>query len=75
MYCILKKLINETPNYSSCHLTKQKRLPFPNSDSVSISAFELLYLDIWGRVLSIYQPMMGSIISLPLWMILLGCIC
>ena len=43
-----KQLLNETPHCSICHLAKQKCLPFPNSNSVSISAFELLHLDIWG---------------------------
>ena len=43
-----KQLLNETPHCSIFHLAKQKRLPFPNSNSVSIFAFELLHLDIWG---------------------------
>ena len=43
-----KQLINETPHCSICYLVKQKCLPFHNSSSVLISAFELLDLDILG---------------------------
>ncbi|CAL1398408.1 unnamed protein product [Linum trigynum] len=32
----------------TCHLSKQKRLPFPNSTSVSSDAFSLIHVDIWG---------------------------
>ncbi|OMO54213.1 Integrase, catalytic core [Corchorus capsularis] len=31
-----------------CHMSKMKRLPFPSSDSVSLSAFDLIHVDIWG---------------------------
>lgn len=32
----------------SCHFSKQKRLPFPNSITTSLSPFELLHADVWG---------------------------
>jgi hypothetical protein len=31
-----------------CHYAKQKRLPFPNSNTRSSHIFELLHVDIWG---------------------------
>ncbi|CAL1397374.1 unnamed protein product [Linum trigynum] len=31
-----------------CHFAKQRRLPFPLSQSVTTHAFELLHVDIWG---------------------------
>ncbi|KAL0377947.1 UNVERIFIED_CONTAM: hypothetical protein Sradi_3100200 [Sesamum radiatum] len=31
-----------------CHLAKQQRLPFPNSDSQVTSVFDLVHIDIWG---------------------------
>ena len=43
-----KQLVIETPHCSICHLANQKRLPFPNSNFVSISSVELLHLDTWG---------------------------
>ncbi|CAL1375794.1 unnamed protein product [Linum trigynum] len=33
---------------STCHLAKQKRLPFPLSDSKANSPFDLIHVDIWG---------------------------
>ncbi|XP_016205051.1 uncharacterized protein LOC107645516 [Arachis ipaensis] len=35
---------------NSCHLAKQKRLPFSYSASESLSCFDLLHLDIWGPI-------------------------
>ncbi|KAL8144668.1 hypothetical protein AgCh_003023 [Apium graveolens] len=32
----------------SCHLSKQIRKPFPLSDSVSTSIFDLVHMDLWG---------------------------
>ncbi|CAL1375244.1 unnamed protein product [Linum trigynum] len=32
----------------TCHLAKQKKLPFPISDSRAISAFDMVHVDIWG---------------------------
>jgi hypothetical protein len=33
---------------SICHLAKQRKLPFPISNSFSTSIFELLHCDVWG---------------------------
>ena len=55
-----KQLFNETLHCPICHLAKQKRLPFPISNSVSISAFELLHLDIWGAFCGPAFLMMSS---------------
>lgn len=35
--------------YSICHLTKQCRLPFVSSNSLSKSPFQLVHCNIWGR--------------------------
>ena len=70
-----KQLLNETPHCSICHLAKQKRLPFSNSNSCQ---FLLLNCCIWMFGVLSNQPMMGFVSSLLLWMILLvllGCIC
>ena len=54
------KLVKMTKLYSSidcpnsnkpcetCHFAKQKRLPFPDSITVSSQCFDLLHMDIWG---------------------------
>ena len=31
-----------------CHISKQKKLPFPISSSVSQNCFDLIHMDIWG---------------------------
>ena len=31
-----------------CHLSKQKRLPFPSSSHVSVQPFKLVHCDLWG---------------------------
>ncbi|CAN1157716.1 Retrovirus-related Pol polyprotein from transposon TNT 1-94 [Linum perenne] len=31
-----------------CHFARQKRLPFPNSNSVFLKPFDLIHVDIWG---------------------------
>ncbi|XP_019462962.1 PREDICTED: uncharacterized protein LOC109361889 [Lupinus angustifolius] len=33
-----------------CQLAKQKRLPYPNSNTISIHAFDLIHVDIWGPI-------------------------
>jgi hypothetical protein len=32
----------------TCHFAKQKRLPFPSSNSIASWFFELIHVDIWG---------------------------
>ena len=32
----------------TCHFAKQKRLPFPDSITISSQCFDLLHMDIWG---------------------------
>lgn len=34
----------------SCHLAKQTRLPFPNTNHISMHAFDLLHMDLWGPI-------------------------
>lgn len=34
----------------TCHLAKQKKLPFPDSVSVSENLFDMLHMDIWGPI-------------------------
>lgn len=36
----------------TCHISKQRRLPFPNSVSVCEKPFDLLHTDIWGPISS-----------------------
>lgn len=31
-----------------CHLAKQKKLPFPDSNNVSMHVFDLIHVEIWG---------------------------
>lgn len=39
----------QTPSHCSvCHLSKQKKLPFPNSTSQTQHPFQLIHCDIWG---------------------------
>ncbi|XP_050217801.1 uncharacterized protein LOC126668656 [Mercurialis annua] len=40
----------------TCHLSKQKKIPFPISKSVVINCFDLIHIDIWGpaRIYSLY---------------------
>ncbi|CAL1400034.1 unnamed protein product [Linum trigynum] len=50
---VVKQTCNEvslplTQHCETCHLAKQKRLPFPVSTSVSSHVFELIHVDIWG---------------------------
>ena len=33
-----------------CHLSKQRKLPFPISSSMSKNSFDLVHMDIWGLV-------------------------
>ena len=33
---------------STCHIAKQNRLPFPNSNKFSEHCFDLIHADIWG---------------------------
>jgi hypothetical protein len=33
-----------------CFYAKQKRLPFPNSSTISANAFDIVHMDIWGPV-------------------------
>ena len=43
-----KHVVDHSPHCSIFHLTKQKRLPFPISNSFSQCPFALLHIDIWG---------------------------
>ena len=38
----------DTHVFIVCPLAKQKRLPFPNNNHVSSTAFDILHVDIWG---------------------------
>ena len=43
-YCIhLRK-----DHCEACHMAKQKKLPFPNSDSHALKIFDIIHVDIWG---------------------------
>ena len=39
---------NKTTYCDVCHFSKQKRLPFPISDRVSSTPFDLIHCDLWG---------------------------
>jgi len=39
---------NKVENCNSCHLAKQRKLPFPNSTSHAIEPFDVVHVDIWG---------------------------
>ena len=39
---------NDAPTCTVCPLAKQKRLPFPNNNHLSLKSFDLLHIDIWG---------------------------
>lgn len=41
-------LSNKMWFWDSCHFAKQCRLPFPNSTTITLHAFDLLHMDIWG---------------------------
>ena len=41
-----KHIVDRSPLCSICHLAKQKRLPFPISNSISQCPFDLLHIDI-----------------------------
>ena len=40
--------VNSVHDCKICPLAKQKRLPFPNNNNLSTSAFDILHVDIWG---------------------------
>jgi hypothetical protein len=40
--------VNSIHDCKICPLAKQKRLPFPNNNNLSTSAFDILHVDIWG---------------------------
>ena len=40
--------VNKSHCGDICHFSKQKRLSFPSSMNVSLSAFELIRVDLWG---------------------------
>ena len=37
-------------NSESCHLAKQRKLPFHISNGKSLHAFDLIHIDIWGPI-------------------------
>lgn len=42
--------VKNTDPCNVCHLSKQKKLPFPNSVSKFDKPFDLLHVDIWGPI-------------------------
>jgi len=39
---------HRTDNCGTCHLAKQRKLPFPNSNSYADKPFDVIHVDIWG---------------------------
>ncbi|KAK2354629.1 putative mitochondrial protein [Trifolium repens] len=42
------KIVNSSIPCDTCFYAKQKRLPFPNSTTISVKTFDLVHMDIWG---------------------------
>ena len=63
----LKDLVVHPSHCKVCHLAKQKWLPFPISNTITHSPFELIHLDIWGSFH--HLTMKDTVIFLLLWMI------
>jgi len=60
---------NKVDNCSTCHFSKQRRLPFPKNDSRVSKSFDIIHADIWGHVLyplymniDIFSPLLMDIV-------------
>ncbi|XP_073067251.1 uncharacterized protein [Primulina eburnea] len=41
-------IVNDVSHCSICHMSKQKRLPFTSTGSISKNPFVLVHIDVWG---------------------------